>query len=134
MNDYLLSFCLYAIAANLIAIPVMIRGRKKVQWHRVEYLFIYVPWFAFVALAMVVFGGLDQLPEISSIKTFIVVLQSIGSGVMGGLILLPRMAIKKPKLHPVMITALSSLVVAIIYTKFRMMLFIMIAALSSASS
>lgn len=134
MNDYLASLLLYAIPANLIAIPIMVRGRKRVKWHLFEYPFIYLPWFAFISLAMVIFGGFEQMPEMSSIKTFILILQSIGSGVMGGIILLPRLVIREQKLHPVTITALSGVCVAVLYTKFRMMLFIIIEGLSSAAS
>ncbi|MFQ5581781.1 MAG: hypothetical protein ACE5F3_04020, partial [Mariprofundaceae bacterium] len=79
-------------------------------------------------------GGLDQVPEMAGIKTFILVLQSIGSGIMGGLILLPRLMIRQPKLQPLTITALSATGVAVLYTKFRMMLFIMIEALSTAAT
>lgn len=134
MNDYFVSLVLYAIPANLIAIPIMLRGRKKVQWSMFEYPFIYLPWLAFIGLTMVIFGGLDQVPEMAGIKTFILVLQSIGSGIMGGLILLPRAMIDKPKLRPVTITALSATVVAVLYAKFRMMLFIMIEALATAAA
>jgi hypothetical protein len=134
MNDYLLSFILYAVPANLIAIPIMFRGRRRVQWHPFEYPFIYLPWVAFISLAMVIFGGFEQMPEMSGIKTFILILQSIGSGVMGGIILLPRLVIKEQKLHPVTITALSGVCVAVLYTKFRMMLFIIIEGLSSVAT
>lgn len=134
MNDYLASLLLYAIPANLIAIPIMIRGRRKVKWNAFEYPFIYLPWLAFLSLTMVIFGGLDQVPEMSGIKTFILVLQSIGSGVMGGLILLPRLMIDKPKLKPVTTTAISATIIAVLYTKFRMMLFIVIEALSTVAA
>ncbi|MFQ5582340.1 MAG: hypothetical protein ACE5F3_06945, partial [Mariprofundaceae bacterium] len=73
MNDYFVSLVLYAIPANLIAIPIMLRGRKKVQWSMFEYPFIYLPWLAFIGLTMVIFGGLDQVPEMAGIKTFILV-------------------------------------------------------------
>jgi len=134
MNDYLASLLLYAVPANLIAVPIMIRGRRKVQWNAFEYPFIYLPWLAFMSLTMVIFGGLDQVPEMSGIKTFILVLQSIGSGVMGGLILLPRLMIDKPKLKPVTTTAISATIIAVLYTKFRMMLFIVIEALSTVAA
>jgi len=134
MNDYLASLLLYAIPANLIAIPIMVRGRRKAHWNAFEYPFIYLPWLGFIALTTVIFGGLDQVPEMSGIKTFILVLQSIGSGVMGGLVLLPRVMIDKPKLRPVTITALTSVIVAILYTKFRMMLFIVVEALSTVAA
>jgi len=134
MNDYLISFMLYAIPANIIAIPVMLIGRHKIQWNIFEYPFIYMPWAAFIALTVVIFGGLEQVPELSAIKMFLLVFQSLGSGVMGGLILLPRLAIRNQKLHPVAITATSAFVVALLYVKFRIMLFIVVEGMSSAAS
>jgi len=134
MNDYLVSFLLYAIPANLIAIPVMVFGRRKIQWNMFEYPLIYLPWFSFIALTVVIFGGLDKVPELSAIKIFLLVFQSLGSGVMGGMVLLPRLAIRKQKLHPVMITASSAFLVALLYVKFRMMLFIVVAGLASAGT
>jgi len=85
MNDYLVSFMFYAIPANIIALPLIFFSRRKVHWHIFEYLFIYFPWFAFIALTLVIFGGLDQVPEFSAIKIFLLVFQSIGSGIMGGI-------------------------------------------------
>jgi len=132
MNDYLLSFLFYAIPANLIAAAVVVAGIKKMQakWHPAEYLFIYLPWVAFIALTYVIFGGLDKVPELAAVKVFLIVFQSIGSGLMGGLVLMPRLAIKS-KLSPLAITAISATCIAVLYTKFRMMLFIMVEALTT---
>ncbi|MDQ6957755.1 MAG: hypothetical protein Q9M24_01440 [Mariprofundaceae bacterium] len=134
MNDYLISFMLYAIPANLIAVPIMLFGRGKIQWNVFEYPFIYIPWFAFIALTVVIFGGLDHVPELSATKMFLLVFQSLGSGVMGGLIILPRLVIKNQKLHPVGITSISAFVVALLYVKFRVILFIVVASMSSSAS
>ena len=135
MNDYLISFLFYAIPANLIAIAIVIAGKKKMQvkWHPMEYFFIYLPWLAFIALTYVIFGSLDDVPEVGAIKVFLLVFQSIGSGLMGGLVLAPRLAIKKSKLSPLTITAISATCVAVLYAKFRMMLFIMIEAISTVT-
>jgi len=64
------------------------------------------------------------------VKVFLIVFQSIGSGLMGGLVLMPRLAIKS-KLSPLAITAISATCIAVLYTKFRMMLFIMVEALTT---
>lgn len=77
------------------------------------------------------FGGLDQVPSMPVIKIFLMVFQSIGSGVMGGAILLPRLVMKGSTMHPIAITAISATLVTVLYVKFRMMLFIMIEGLSS---
>jgi len=134
MNDYLISFILYAIPANIIAIPIMLFGRRRIKWDPLEYPFIYLPWFAFITLTVVIFGGLDHVPELSAAKMFLLVFQSLGSGVMGGLIVLPRLAIKNQKLHPVAITAISAFVVALLYVKFRVLLFIIVESMSSSTS
>ncbi|MDX8403698.1 MAG: hypothetical protein R8K54_04740 [Mariprofundaceae bacterium] len=133
MNDYLFSFILYAIPANIVAAAVVVAGTKKMQvtWHPAEYLFIYLPWLSFIALTFVIFGGFDNVPELGAVKVFLLVFQSIGSGLMGGLVLMPRLVIKKSKLSPLTITAISATCVAILYTKFRMLLFIMVEALST---
>jgi len=135
MNDYLLSFLLYAIPANLVALAIAVAGTKRMQvhWHPAEYLFIYLPWFAFIALTLVVFGDLSKVPEVGAVKVFLLVFQSIGSGLMGGLILMPRLIIKKSELGPLTITSISAVCVAVLYTKFRMMLFIMVEAISTVT-
>jgi len=133
MNEYLASFLFYAVPANIIAAAIVVTGMKKMQakWHPAEYFFIYLPWFGYIALTLVIFGDLSNVPELGAVKVFLVVFQSIGSGLMGGLILAPRLVIKKSKLSSLTITAISATCVTILYTKFRMMLFIMIEALAT---
>jgi len=133
MNSYLISFILYAIPANLIAAAVVVAGSRKMQlrWHPVEYLLIYLPWLGFIALAEVIFGGLDTAPELAAIRVFLLVFQSIGSGLMGGLVLLPRLVFRDSELQPLTITAISAFCVAVLYAKFRMLLFIMVEAIST---
>ncbi len=52
---------------------------------------------------------------------------------MGGMILLPRLAIRNPKMRPVAITTTSAFVVALLYVKFRMVLFLIVAGVSSVA-
>jgi len=133
MNDYLVSFLFYLVPANILAIAIIFLGRRKdVHISFIEYLFIYLPWVGFVALTLVIFGSLDAVPSIPAIKIFLVILQSIGSGVMGGAILMPRLVMKDSTMHPVAITAISATLITVLYVKFRMMLFIMLEGLSSA--
>lgn len=79
MDIYFTSFLLYAIPVNLLAITIMIMGKRKLQveWLPIEYFFIYLPWLAFIALATTVFGSLDQVPGHSSLRAFVMILQSI---------------------------------------------------------
>lgn len=135
MNDYLISFLFYAVPANLIAAAVVVAGTKKfqAQWHPVEYILIYLPWLAFIALTLVIFGGLDAVPELGVIKVFLLVFQSIGAGLMGGLVLLPRLIARNSTLKPLTITTISAVCIALLYTKFRMMLFIMVEAISTVA-
>ena len=133
MNDYLVSFLIYMVPANLIAIAVIFLGRRKgIHFHSIEYLFIYLPWLGFITLTLVIFGSLDGVPSMPVIKVFLLMLQSLGSGVMGGAILMPRLVMRDSTMHPIAITAISGTLVTVLYVKFRMMLFIMIEGLSSA--
>jgi len=134
MNDYLLSLIFYLVPANLIAITIIFLGRRKdVHFNFIEYLFIYLPWVGFIALTLVIFGSLDAVPSMPVIKVFLLILQSIGSGVMGGAILMPRLVMKDSEMKPIAITAISAVLITVLYVKFRMMLFIMIEGLSSAT-
>jgi len=133
MNDYLFSFMLYAVPANLITVPIMVFGRKRVRWHVLEYPFIYLPWLAFIALMMVIFGRFGQVQTSTGVRAFLLILQSIGSGIMGGVILLPRLFIKQQKLSPVLVTIISAFTVALLYVWFRALLFIMVAGMSQVS-
>ena len=134
MNDYLLSLIFYLVPANLIAITIIFLGRRKdVHFNFIEYLFIYLPWVGFIALTLVIFGSLDAVPTMPVIKVFLLILQSIGSGVMGGAILMPRLVMRDSEMHPIAITAISGVLITVLYVKFRMMLFIMIEGLSAAT-
>jgi len=133
MNDYLTSLLFYLVPANMIAITIMFLGRRKnVHFHFIEYLFIYLPWVGFIALTVVIFGSLDAVPSMPVIKIFLLILQSIGAGVMGGAILMPRLVMRDSEMHPIAITAISATLITVLYVKFRMMLFIMVEGLSSA--
>ena len=134
MNDYLVSFLFYLVPANMIAVAIILLGhRKNVRFHFIEYLFFYLPWFGFIALTIVIFGSMDAVPSMPVIKVFLIILQSIGSGVMGGAILMPRLVMKDSEMHPIAITAISATLITVLYVKFRMMLFIMVAGLSAAT-
>ncbi|GAV19381.1 hypothetical protein MMIC_P0315 [Mariprofundus micogutta] len=133
MNDYLISFLFYLVPANIIAVMIIFLGRRKsVHFHFIEYLFIYLPWIGFIALTVVIFGSLDAAPSMPVIKIFLIVLQSIGAGVMGGAILMPRLVMRDSELHPLTITSISATLITVLYVKFRMMLFIMVEGLSTA--
>lgn len=108
----------------MIAAAIVIAGVKKMQvkWYPAEYLFIYLPWLAFILLTYVIFGGLDKVPELAAVKVFLLIFQSVGSGLMGGLVLMPRLVIRQSKLSSLTITAISATCIAVLYTKFRMML------------
>ncbi|ATX81585.1 hypothetical protein Ga0123462_0715 [Mariprofundus ferrinatatus] len=133
MNDYLVSFLFYLVPANVLAITIILLGRRKdVYFSFIEYLLIYLPWAGFIALTLVIFGGLDKVPSLPVIKVFLIVLQSIGAGVMGGAILMPRLVMRDSKMRPLGITAISATLITVLYVKFRMMLFIMVEGLSAA--
>ena len=60
MNEYMLSFLVFAAAANAVALPLIyLERRRGLRCHPVEYIFIYLTWFVFVGLIGFIFHGLD---------------------------------------------------------------------------
>lgn len=128
LSPYLLSFLLYAVPANIIAaIVVLIGRRRQVQWLASEYPFVYLPWLAFLALAVLVFGGLESLPGKPNFMQTIVVLQSFAAGIMGGTVLLPRLLFPTASRRRILtITGASACAHAVLYVQLRVFLFLVL--------
>lgn len=124
MNIYLVSLLLYAIPANLIAGAIMFFARKRVNWLPGEYVLIYLTWLMFVALAVLVFGGLEeataQLGISASFQAFLFAL----AGLLGGLTLLPRLFFTRIKVERLLVTSISAFLFAITYVKLVIIIFI----------
>lgn len=136
MNPYLLSFLLYAVPANIIAGMILLFGRRRqVRWLAVEYPFIYLPWLAFLVLVTLVFGGIESTPNNPKFMQAIVVLQSFGSGIMGGAVLFPRLLIPAGCRRRILtVTFASACVVSFLYVQFRVILFIVLETLGTGQS
>lgn len=67
-----------------------------------------------MALTLVIFGSLDAVASMPVIKVFLLVMRD-------------------SKMNPIAITAISATLITVLYVKFRMLLFIMIEVLSSAT-
>jgi hypothetical protein len=129
MNDYFFSFTLYAIPANFIVIMFYITGKDKVGLLKGEYFFIYVPWFGLVILSWLFFDDMQKITDELSLQAFLVILQSVGCGILGGMVLLPRFLFRNrihadsSPLGKLRFTALSSVIMTGIYVITRIILF-----------
>jgi len=125
MNAYLLSFLVFAAAANVVAIPLIYLERRKGQrCHPVEYIMIYLTWLLFVALIGFIFHGLDaafagwKISRAFSIGFFCV------AGILAGLSFLPKLLLAHRKVNPVIVTVISSILIAVSFTKFSVLIFL----------
>lgn len=123
MNAYLLSFLIFSVFSNIIGGLIYYKGTKHhTEWLPFEYLFTYTPWFAFLLLAKIFFGGLESLWEDPGLHA-ILILQSVSAGVFGGLILLPRLFIKmKTARSRMLLTSLTALGLTALYSIMRIIL------------
>jgi hypothetical protein len=123
-DSYFLSFTLYAIPANLISGMCYVVGRKKLGLLLSEYFFIYMPWLVLVLLSRGFFGDHQLVTDDITLNTFILLVQSVACGVLGGSILWARFIFKADStLEKLRITALSALAVSAVYAVTRILLF-----------
>ena len=132
MDNYFFSFLLYTVFANIFAGIFWIlgkTGRIKTDWHPIEYPFIYLPWIVFVVIYSLFFGDLNAL-NAKPVMNAVLALQSVGAGVMGGLVCLPRILMKADSIsRKIKITAISAVVLSIVSTFFRVILFLVVNAI-----
>jgi len=129
MSDVLLSFLIYAIPANLIGGTAFLSGRKRAQMEGLEYFAIYGPYVAFVTMSAGYLNHPESLANNATFHTFAVVLQPIGSGVLGGLTLMPRLFIQPAeRLKRLKVTAICTLAMMAVYMMSRLMLFAVLGA------
>ncbi len=125
MHTYLVSLVAFAAAANLVALPLIYLGRRKGQPCKpMEYLMIYLTWVLFVGLIGFIFHGLDAaFTEWKISQSFAVVFFAIAGGI-GGLSLLPKLLPVCRKFNPVVVTTVTSVIVAATFTKFSVLVFL----------
>jgi len=125
VNAYLLSFLVFAAAANTVALPLIYLVRRKGQRCRLtEYMTIYLTWLVFIALIGLVFHGLDDAFAEWKIGTAFIIGFFIIAGVFGGLSLLPKLLLIHRKVNPLIVTIVASLIIAVTFTKFSILVFL----------
>lgn len=127
MNNVVILFTVYFLAANLVAGAIYIFGQKKAGLLWSEYPFIYAPWLAM----MIVFDDFSNLPGLAesdlSLKYFLMLVQGFSCGILGGAVLLPRFFIRSQGvMDKLRTTLLSSLTISILFLVSRFLLLEMI--------
>ena len=130
MNSYLFSLLVYAIPANVLAAAIMVAGRKRAEWHVLEYGFIYLPWLLAMSLVIFLFGSLDAGLEQSGLATTMLKVFSVIGGLLGGLALLPRVFIKSSNNHRLLFMTLSASLASILFVKFILLIAIFMPGLT----
>jgi len=125
MNAYLLSFLVFAAAANAVALPLIYLERRKGQHcHPAEYIMIYLTWFIFVALIGFIFHGLDAAFAEWKISTAFSIGFFTVAGILAGLSLLPKLLLIRRKVNPTIVTVVTSIIIAVTFTKFSVLVFL----------
>ena len=125
MDAYLHTLIAYAIVANIVALPLILLGRKfDLRCHPAEYLMIYFTWLVFVLLVGSVFDDLNHAMvklEVSDaeLNTIFGV-----AGFFAGLSLLPKIFFSGKKANSVLITSLTAIFISVIYAKFAVLAFL----------
>jgi len=122
---YLLSFLIFAIAANVIALPLIkFASRRGKSCHPSEYIVIYLTWVLFVGLMGFIFHGIDRaMIELHVSPAFGAGFFAV-AGILGGLSLLPKILLAKKKLNDRIVTIVSSILIAVAFTKFSVLIFL----------
>jgi len=125
MNTYMLSFAAFSIAANAVALPLIYFERRKGQHcHPSEYIIIYLTWFMFVTLIGFIFHGLDAAFAEWKISTTFSIIFFVIAGILGGLSLLPKLLLMRRKVNPLIVTIVTSIIIAVTFTKFSVLVFL----------
>lgn len=127
MNNIIMLFTVYFLAANIVAGAIFVFGQKKAGLLWYEYPFIYVPWLAM----MLMFDNFSSLPGVGgtdlSLKYFLLLVQGFSCGIMGGAILLARFFVRAQSVvEKLTVTVSSSLIMGVVYLISRFLLLEMI--------
>jgi|GEM_PF-3343077 len=123
MSSLVISISIYLISVNIVAGAIYMFAGKRAGLLAIEYPFVYLPW---IALQIVTQGFLD-IPELAanslSLKYFLFMLQGFSCGVMGGMILLPRVFIPAETVREKLkITLIGALIISGFYLLTRYLL------------
>ncbi|OIO74672.1 MAG: hypothetical protein AUJ57_01860 [Zetaproteobacteria bacterium CG1_02_53_45] len=125
MDAYLHSLIIFAIAGNIVALPLILLGRRfGLGCHPVEYLALYINWLVFVLLVGSVFADLNEaMVKLEVGDTELNIVFGI-AGVLSGLSFLPKILFSKAKANSILITCMTSVFITIIYSKFAVLAFL----------
>jgi len=124
MNLYLSSFLIYAIPANLmVGLTIWFTRKYPMRWSKFEYLWIYLTWLVTILLAGFVFEGLENAAEQMEVTDTFLAALFVLAGFMGGLSMLPRIFFKEYTNYRVLITSISSFIIATLFNKLVLLIF-----------
>ena len=125
MDAYLHSLIIFAIAGNIVALPLILLGRKfGLRCHPVEYLALYINWLVFVLLVGSVFEDLNHaMVELEVGKTEMNIVFGV-AGFLSGLSFLPKILFSSKKVNSILVTSMTSIFITIIYAKFAVLAFL----------
>jgi hypothetical protein len=123
---YLFTFLIFAAAANAVALPLawLAWVKNRQSCHIIEYILIYLTWGLFVGLVGFVFDGLDDAMVQLKVSTMVITVLFSVAGILAGLSLLPKVLLAGRKLNDVIVTSLTSILVAVVFSKFAVIIFL----------
>ena len=125
MDAYLHSLIAYAIVVNIIAIPLILLGRKfGLRCHPFEYVVLYLCWGVFVLLVGSVFNDLnDAMVQLDVSNGALNAIFGV-AGFLAGLSLLPKILFANKGANSTLLTSLTSVCISVIYAKFAVIAFL----------
>jgi len=124
MNLYLTSLLIFAIPANLmVGLTIWLTRKDEMRWSPFEYLWIYLTWLVTILLADFVFEGLENAAQQMEVSHAYLTWMFIIAGLMGGLSMLPRIYFKEHTNYRMLITPISSFIIATLYNKLVLLIF-----------
>ena len=120
------SFVIYSAVTAMVGGMVHSKGRELQKIAPFEFLFLYMPWLALLAMAVAFFGSVDFYVERSGIWQAFWILQTISAGIIGGFVLMPRYFVKADSMGAKMLVNLiSGTVISIVFAHSRFFLFVL---------
>lgn len=123
MSNLLLSLLIYTVPAVLVAGTIVNRSKNAgLSWHPIEYALTLLPWPMMQLVAIIFFGSLDQALDASAFVREWHNIFSVIAGMLGGLVLAPRLIFKKARLPGIAITGLGAVFLSIFNVQFDILI------------
>lgn len=124
---YVQSLLSFALGANAVALPLMyVEKRKGISFHKFEYLMLYFTWGIFVGLVGFVFHGLHEAAEQLHLSRLFLFGFFVVAGVCSGLSFLPKMLFANFKPNNLVLTSVTSIIIASLFAKFSVLVFLLV--------